>query len=287
MNQVQKAIIKTLCYSAVFHYPLDKGQLWRFLIYSKKSPKISAFLQELNFLVKQKKVYQIKNCYLLKKNRSWISIKEKEKKQARKKEELLSRIVFFLSFIFSIELIGLTGRLALGVAKKDDDLDLLIITKKDTLWLTRLLVLFLLSLLKVRRKAKDKQAKDKVCVNMFLSRSHLQIPLKEQDLYSAHELCQMKPLFARNNCYTFFINQNQWVREYLPNALPKRKKIKRKRKNNFLLLPWENLAYFFQIKLINKKKTKEIVRKNYVRFHPQDARIEILKKYNKLINIYL
>jgi hypothetical protein len=55
---------------------------------------------------------------------------------------------------------------------------------------------------------------------MFLDEDHLEIPEKEQDLFSAHEVCQLKPIWSKDNVYQEFITQNQWYQKFLPNWKP-------------------------------------------------------------------
>ena len=53
---------------------------------------------------------------------------------------------------------------------------------------------------------------------MFLDESDLLI--RDRNIYTAHEICQMKLLWDRNGTYRKFIRVNSWIREYLPNWQP-------------------------------------------------------------------
>jgi len=289
MGIYEIAIVKTLSYSSVFYYPLNKSELWRYLVWErKKSPQISSFFKCLNLLVEKKKISQIKNFYLLRKNYSWVGRREKEGRDAKYKILIASKVTKILRVIPTIVFIGLSGKLALGIAKTKDDIDLLIITKSDYLWLTRLIVVTILSFLGIRRKPDNPDVKNKICLNMFLDLGHLSLPKKERDLFSAHEISQMKPLFIRNNYYQEFISKNKWVKSYLPNSVRKVPRVSRtclparrvpQDKDTF----FEQFARKFQLKYMRKKRTCEIIKKGYVRFHPQDAREWILPEYNKII----
>ena len=46
------------------------------------------------------------------------------------------------------------------------------------------------------------------------------IPEKEQDLFSAHEVCQMKLVWEKERTYQKFLKANQWSQEFLPNWKP-------------------------------------------------------------------
>jgi len=51
---------------------------------------------------------------------------------------------------------------------------------------------------------------------MFVSEPAL--PESERDLFSAHEVLQMEPVFDRGNTYKKFLLANKWVKTFLPNA---------------------------------------------------------------------
>jgi hypothetical protein len=176
---------------------------------------------------------------------------------------------------------------------KNDDIDLLIVTAKKRLWLTRVLAIFLTELLGCRRRPKDKQVADKICLNMFLDEDYLAVPKNEQDLFSAHEVVQFKLLWERDNCYQKFLKANLWVKNYLANSLDikldikklKDEDIKGEKKNNFLISQFLNflelIAYKIQTAYMSSERTREVVEPQRARFHPQDCRELILKKYQE------
>jgi len=108
----------------------------------------------------------------------------------------------------------------MGNSDLNDDIDLLMVSRKNRLWLTRLLTVLLVELIAKRRHPGDKDVKDKICLNMFLDEEHLRVPQKEQDLFSAHEVCQMKVLWEKEGIYKKFIRENKWVKKFLPNWKP-------------------------------------------------------------------
>lgn len=282
MGKYELAILKTLAYNAVFHYPQKKGELWKNLIWERKQdPQVNSFLNCLNYLVSKRKIARIKNFYFLKKAYPWVRKREQENYKARYKIAIVSRVVNILKVIPFVVFIGLTGKLALGIAKENDDIDLLIITKPGYLWSTRLIVVAMLAFLKVRRTPESKDVKNKICVNMFIDSNHLRLPKSERDLFSAHEIAQLKPLLVKNNSYQEFIRENLWLKNYLPNSIgkPKEFTLNHQRSTNIA----EELAKKLQLWYMRKRWSTEVIREGYVRFHPLDARCWILPEYNKII----
>ena len=285
MSLYQQAIIKTLAYSSVFKYPLRLGELWRYLIWETKKPvRYKQLIKTVETLINSKKIYRINSLHLLTNQKSWLVTYNKEKKEAVQKLGIAKRTSFLLAYIPTIELVGLSGKLALSVAGKKDDIDLFIVTKKGSLWLTRILVLLLLSFIGLKREPGGKETKNKICVNMFVDTTRLTIPKQEQDLFSAHEVCQLIPLVSKNNTYEKFLSSNLWVKKYLPNSFAtsfKKPTVKKPLKYPL----YEKLAYIVQKKYMDKKKTHEKISLSYVRFHPHDARDWVLKDYQNNLKL--
>jgi len=212
MNKIQIAILQTLAYADVFHYPLTLEELQQFLIGQKTD------IQNLKKTLKTLKKVSSKGDYFFLKNKGKnIKLREKRKKWSQAKWLLARKVAGWLRLIPWIKMVAVTGNLAMDNIEEDDDIDLLIITTKKRLWLTRLFTNFLVEIVANRRRPGDKEVKDKICLNMFLDENHLKIPVKEQNLFTAHEVCQLKPLWIKNQLYQKFIQENLWSQKFLPN----------------------------------------------------------------------
>ena len=212
MIQLQKAILKTLSYADVFDYPLTLSELHQFLIGQKVS---------INDLVKAlteiKEVAQDGQFFFLKKRPKIVQIRQKRFKCSQDKLKIANQVARYLRLIPFIKMVAVTGNLAMNNTKEQDDIDFLIVTSQNRLWLTRLLTVFLVELVANRRRPKDQEVEDKICLNMFLAENYLQVPKKEQNLFSAHEVFQAKLLWEKEKTYQKFLKANQWAQKYLPN----------------------------------------------------------------------
>lgn len=288
MGRYEEAIIKTLCYAGVFKYPLTRAQVWKFLIWLEKSkPQFSSFISTVDNLLAVKKIRKIKELLIVKNNYSWVKRREKEERISKSKIIIAQKVSRLLSFIPTIELIGLSGKLSMERGEKDDDIDLFFIVQNQTLWVTRLLITSFLTFLGFRRSPNDTVIANKMCINMIIDTGNLALPVNERDLFSAHEVVQMKPLYSKNNAFAKFISKNKWVQQFLPNSIGEnilsfRDNERTSRRGRILSL-FNNLAYNLQLRYMEPRKTTEIVRSGYVRFHPNDARKWVLPEYNKLI----
>lgn len=209
----KKAILKTLAYADIFDYPLKKEEIIKFLIAdSSLSLKIDQELENSPLVTKKGDFYFLKGREVI------VPLRKKRKKWSQEKMKIAKKVANWLKLIPTIKLIAITGALAMENSDKDDDIDLLLITTKNRLWLSRGLVVTFLRLTGFYRRPKE--IKNKICPNMFLDEGHLSLPKRERDLFSAHEVCQLKPLWDKNKTYQQFVKKNLWVKQFLPNWKP-------------------------------------------------------------------
>lgn len=218
MNDLQKAILKTLAYADVFDYPLTLKEIQLFLI---ASPEENYSLKEIEKEINKPELHSLidsqKNYFFLKNRQEIISLRQKRSFYSSQKLHLAKKTANWLKLIPFIKMVGITGNLAMNNADENDDIDLLIITGGKRLWLTRLLTIFLIELVSKRRRPGDKEVKDKICLNMFLDEEHLALPKNERNLFTAHEVYQLKILWQRKDIYQKFLKENQWCKNFLPN----------------------------------------------------------------------
>ena len=214
--ELKKAVLSTLAYADIFDYPLKKEEIWRFLLSDIRYQilDVSKGLKELPEVSKKN------NFYFLKEREHLVLLRKKRERWSRKKLKIAKQVARCLKLIPTIKMVAVTGALAMENSNENDDIDLLIITSKSRLWLTRFLTVILLELVANRRHPADKEVKDKICLNMFLDEGHLEVPKKEQDLFSSHEVCQLKVLWDKNGIYQKFLKANLWSKKYLANWKP-------------------------------------------------------------------
>src|SRR3954467_14172971 len=103
MESNDQAILKTLLYSDIFHFPLTRDELWKFLIATKKmtQKEFATALQHLSSVITHKNGF-----YCLKGEESIIRQRKKNMKEVHKKLLLAKKAAFYLSFIPTIQFIG-------------------------------------------------------------------------------------------------------------------------------------------------------------------------------------
>jgi hypothetical protein len=265
-----------VCYADIFEYPLKEKEVETFKINVSTRNKI------LNHLIIGKNGF-----YFLAGQEKLVQLRRKKESISKEKLKIAQEVVRLLSIIPTVRLIAVTGALAMSNCGKDDDIDILLVTKRGTIWTTRFISVIVLELFGKRRRPNDKTSSNKICMNMFVDENHLEVPKNEQDIFSAHEVAQIKVLYSRDSTDKHFWQANEWIRRYLPNAIDT--KIQPYTSKNYRNTTWtsvytnliEDVLKRIQLWYMNTKRTTEIVADGYVRFHPHDARSWILPEYEK------
>lgn len=279
MTGLEKAIVKTVCYADVFDYPLSQQELYYYLIWEQKSksPTKKDLIPVMFELVKQKKLFQNGGFFYLPGRGEIVSLRKKRQKISSRKMKLAGKI--FKNKVNDENILGLfvTGALSMENADVSDDIDVMIVTRANKLWSSRLRLN--MTLKSVRRRYGATNVENKICTNMYLDETALQVPEEKRSLYTAHEVIQVKLLLNKNNVYERFLSENAWVSEYLPNVgIAKEADHLFERKGDEADLG-EKLAYKLQYVYMKRKITREIITPHMAYFHPRNTNKEVLRKY--------
>lgn len=253
---------QTFAYADFFHSRLNFSQLHHWLI----SPYVFTPSQLRRSLSRFPK--------LKKKLSRTTSIPSSQKKLYQQKLVTIQPFLRLLRFFPTIRLVALTGSLAVYHSTPEDDIDLLIITAPHTLWLTRLLLFPFLLFFNHRRPRQPHQP-DALCLNLWLDASQLTLIPSKQNLYTAHELLQAKPLLDRGQTYPRFLRANSWISQHLANAYHATTNSAQPTPKtpfpfSFLLFPLNFLAFLGQSLYMSPKITNETITLYQAYFHPQD-----------------
>lgn len=287
----ERLVYEVLTYFAVFDYPVTSDQLH--LFFQQKIPK-EELLSIVDDMVKARKILKNEitrkdslNYYALLPHRIHFAKRTAREKISKSKLGRTALFIRLMGIVPIIKLIGLSGSLAMNNATQEEDIDLFIITEKNRIFTGRLIALFLASALGMRRRRNDKRAPDRLCLNLFFDMHALTVPPNKKNVYIAHEIVQMVPLFMRAGVYKEFITANKWVFEYFPNARAVKMEDRRlkidgedRRLIDLSLIGdlVEAILKRIQLFLINRHKTTEIITDHQLWFFPRDFEKELRKK---------
>jgi hypothetical protein len=297
---VEKAVLKTLIYSDIFDYPLKAWEIHKWLIGKKAS--LREVENTLKRLEKKEKISSKGGYYFLPKRDSLVKKRRERQLSSTSLLRKLGLILRLLKWVPFIKLIGLSGSLSLENAKKGDDIDLFIIIQRGRLWACRLLLFLLVNFLGVgrRRAEKSLMVGGKICINILLEEPSL--GQDDGNIYIAHEVLQMIPLFQRDHIYTSYLLENSWAFDYLPNwttglsvgSQDKAKKLNLVKKSSLnskkLNVSWfdyfEKIAKWLQLRYMGKPTGKERILERALYFLPDDRAQDILNLYKKGLKKY-
>lgn len=187
-----KYIEKDLIFYEIMKYPVpiqsDFFVLWK-------------ELKEKNSYDNQKFSRKDKNPYL----DSYI--------QKIEKYEKLYKSIPFISEIF------LCNSISFNALKSDSDIDIFIITKKNSIWRARFFSVLYFSFLWLKRSLTNK--KGKFCLTFYITENHKNlypIILKDKaDIYLAYRLAHLVPLYQETKENNSLYKENPRFKSYLPN----------------------------------------------------------------------
>lgn len=269
---LKQAVAQTIAYSGYFKFPLTPTEVHHWLV-SSQVVSLSRLKKYLSAISPQDKIFR-----------------EKLRQNTQIKINLANNFVAQARFLPGIRLIALTGSVAANNTQNQDDIDLLIITAPNCLWFVRPLVLFLLSLNFHRRTPGDNfhQTKNAFCPNLWLDTQALSLPRSRRNLYTAHEVLQIKPLLDRQGTYLRFIKANRWTSHYLANAYQSVSNGTTKKEHQKIfsafLFPLNFVFFVSQYLYMLPKKTTETVTLHSAFFHKNNpsASITAYLRHNSL-----
>lgn len=248
----------------------------KYFVYFRFVPTLSQYY----IFAKSKKLPKnsqvIKGRIVTKSNQAYLQetlLRAKISQQKINKQLLLLK---FLASLPWIQYLGISGSVSMLNAKKNDDLDLFVITKANRLWTARFFLIVLTSFLGKRRQRLATYVKDKLCLNLFFSEENLKIPKHKQTEYVAHEVLQLKTVVNKNQTYERLLTTNSWIFKLFPQAKIGTRvyAVKSIQSTPGVI---ERMLERWQRSMISKHQTKEIITDTQLWFFPDDFEKRLAK----------
>jgi hypothetical protein len=202
------AIVQTLVYADLFDYPLTAPEIARYLIGYRADPAAVAHELATNPELRAC-VEQHNGFYYLAGRADLPEIRARRAATAARLWRRAARWTRLLRHCPFVEMIAVTGALAVDNVGAVPDIDLLLVCTPGRVWIARRLVVCAVRTIRLWG--------DEICPNFLLAADSL--ALAQQDLFTAHELAQMRPV-AGYPVYNAMLAANPWMGRYLPNARP-------------------------------------------------------------------
>ena len=201
-DNLSRAALHTVAYADIFDYPLTAVEIHRYL--TGMSAPLDAVIQALE---KENLFTRTGDYFTLPGREEIVSLRVGREAHSKKLMPRAMRYGRILGTLPYIRMVALTGSLAVMNVSGNTDFDYLLVTVPGRLWTARAFALAFNRLTRLQGYT--------LCPNLILSESALE--WSSHDLYSARELCQMIPI-AGLDVYRRFMKENDWAKEFLPNA---------------------------------------------------------------------
>jgi predicted nucleotidyltransferase len=279
LTPVKKAILKTLAYRDVFDFPLTGTEVHKFLVGESASPLTVD--ETLKQLVTKEQVGSEDGYFFLPGRKEVVALRRRREEISKGKLKKTQRYAdLFRSFPW-VEAIFASGAAAVENADEESDLDVLVVTAPRRLWLSRFWIFFILNLLGVKKPHDGIDVKDKVCANILLAETALAVPKEEQNLYTAHEVVNLRPIWEKKEIHRRFLAENGWVKDYLPNVELPSFTSSSEPCGSALCDQLEKIGFSLQCEYMRKRQTREITTPERILFHRDDKTEPILAAYEK------
>jgi predicted nucleotidyltransferase len=281
-------ILATLAYSSVFQHPLTEKELKTRLI-----GKSGVTQDEINKTLRQMKNVKKKERYFyLLDHESDLTLRKKREHYSKLKQTELSQLISHLKKIPTITSVYVTGSLAMhNVSAVSDDIDILVVTKPRTMWVTRLIVVLWMTALG-KYRLHGSSGEWGWCFNLWLDQDHLQIPKNDRSVYLAYEVVQAQLVLGIKN---ELLAANGWVNEYINSSVGSEssqdyetRTINDTPLSNFFsklaIISFrlcDTVSYALQRLYMQPRRSREKVGRGFAFFHPRDTKKLIVEQWLK------
>ncbi len=302
-QDLEKAVFKTLAFFDIFGYPLTDWEIYKYLWVKNSAKKNYSYGEVKQALSQTVGVKQSSGFYFLRQDKNLVAVRKQRQVIARKKYRRALLVVRVLSLLPFIKMIGVCNTLAYDNVREDSDIDFFIITAKGKIWTSRFYATLLLKILGLRPREKNK--KDKICLNFFISENNLNLEklMIENDVYFTYWLKQLLPVYD-DKIFVSFKKANRAILKSINNSNTKTFFNKRQIKQSLIeqglksflevLNCWnwlEKILKFIQLKIMPEKLFKKaktgtgvIIGDGILKFHVDDKREEFRNTWESAIS---
>lgn len=199
-----RSVVRTLLYYHIFDYPLTAAEILRF---SSHPWSGLAEVEDATGILLQRSLIGFDRGYFFIGGDSHVDERVADEARARAALPQAVKWSRFIGRFPYVRGVAISGTLSKGVMKEGDDLDYLVFTEPDRVWLCRLLLMGF-------KKVFLLNSHHLFCINYLLAADTLEVP--DRDLFTATEIAWLLPT-VNPSIYGRFIAANSWIEGCLPN----------------------------------------------------------------------
>ena len=206
LSDLEHEILHTIAYFDVFSYPLTKTQLHSFLAYQATTELL---LEEALQQLVQKKLIHSSRDYFYSSTRGDEIVTDRLENERRASKMLKQArwVSFFLKQVPFVRAVFITGSLSKHVAPHKSDIDFMIVTEFNRLWICKMILtgfrrIFLFN------------SKKYFCINLMVTEKAIYFP--NHNYFTAVEIATTQVVW-NTTAFMKYQNENAWIHQYLPN----------------------------------------------------------------------
>ena len=219
-GELAKSILSELAYFDIFEHPLTPIELWRYA-----SPRTATLAEVITELAQsdwlRERIDQKWGMYFLRGRDHVVELRMVRYRESEAKYLKALRFANRLATFPFIRMIAVCNSLAYSNSRSDGDIDLFFIAAPGRIWTTRWHVT---GYLKVLGERPTRQVtRDKICASFFIAPEAFDLrtmKISRSDIYLAHWVKQLVPIYDSADWYEKFMAANVWVEEYFPHGYP-------------------------------------------------------------------
>jgi len=299
MDDLQQSIFKTLAFFDLFSYPLTSWEIFKWLYSPQEKYSYQTVLTKLLELEQTNKLSHNQGFYFLPQENDLVKTRLLNYSLAQVKYRRAKKFVKIISCFPWIKAVCVCNTLAYNNAGENSDIDLFIITAPKRLWLSRLLVVSFLKIIRSRPNKNNKQ--NTIDTAFFATTDSLNFSnliLKDGDPYFTYWLEQLTPLYGPFDLAEKIRTANSWLEKTLPNTtgvkpIMNRQKIASQKSwehKSCKLFNWlEAIAKKIQLQIMPEQlkisalenNTGVVMNERWLKFHSPDKRVEYKNSWQK------
>lgn len=292
-----ETILETAAFFDIFNYPLTARELGRFGAWPA-SVSLGDIEAALDRLVASGRLETSQSFFYLPGQERLVAVRHERYNFTAAKFERAKRAARLFRLIPWIRLVAVANLIGGHNLREESDIDLLVVTDKGRLWLSRFLAAASMSLLGWRPR--PGASRDKICLSFWASSDASDfsgLRLKD-DVYFRYWLAGLTPLYDAGGVYERLIEANAWLKQELPAWQDKRPVAQRRlasvrRAEGFKLfgrlLDWLELAAKRLelallpplLKRLMNQDTRVVVNDSVLKLHSNDRRAEYIELYRQ------
>lgn len=289
-------MLAALAFFDIFNYPLTLAEIrrWRFNISGHDRGAVEA--GALADLLSAPPIASAQGYYFLQGRQEVVAMRQRRYRLAEDKFRKARRLARLARLLPSVRLIAVCNSLALSNADAGSDIDLFIVCRPGTLWVTRLIIAGALHLLGLRPTGERHE--DTFCLSFFLAENDLDISrlaLPGGDVYLPYWIASLVSVYDAGGVLDSFFAANDWIKRHLPGVYGpesgSRRSLPPPRWNSWLLpllRSGERAACRFQerrfprdIAALANRDSRVVTSAAILKFHVNDRRAVFQKSFEE------